>query len=204
MLLALTTWAALAVAPAAGSVPSGLAGWARMSDEPGLLEVLDPDRAWGTPSLVEAIRHAALDVALRFPDADPLLVGDLSTLGGGPLDGHKTHDLGQDADVGLYLGAGGMPRGGFVDVTPDRLDLAKTWALVNSLLDQPEVRYLLLDQAHIDALRAYLADVRGFPRATLDALFPGPDAPWTLHGVVRHAPDHMSHLHVHAGIDPES
>ncbi len=180
------------------------AEWVALAPEAGVLHVLSPDRAWGSPGLVQALQNASRLVAARFPDADPVVVGDLSSPGGGPLEGHKTHHEGRDADVGLFLGAGGQPEGGFVEVGPDRLDLDATWTLIQALLDHPDVRYLLLDQAHIDALRHWLSVERGMGSATLDAIFPAPGAPWGLTAVVRHAPDHSSHIHVHIGAEPES
>jgi murein endopeptidase len=56
----------------------------------------DPDRSWAAAHLVSTV----------------------SRKGGGPLPPHKTHHLGIDADIGLFMDDGRQPLGGFVDVPP--------------------------------------------------------------------------------------
>lgn len=60
------------------------------------------DRAYGYPSLVLMLQRSARDVA-KAAVGSVLLVGDLSTKGGGPLNGHRSHQSGRDADVGFYV-----------------------------------------------------------------------------------------------------
>ena len=165
---------------------------------PGLLLRWDPARSWGTSALVETLQDVATRIAFEIPHADPLLVGDVSKRGGGRLAGHVTHHLGMDADIGLFTGEGEQPLGGFMDVHPNRLDLESNWALVRALLDTERVAYILLDQRHIDRLSTYARDELGLDDSTLDRMFPSPRArvPWDRFGVVRHAPNHSSHLHV--------
>lgn len=60
------------------------------------------DRAYGYPSLVLMLHRSARDVA-KAAAGSVLLIGDLSTKGGGPLSGHRSHQSGRDADVGFYV-----------------------------------------------------------------------------------------------------
>jgi len=112
--------------------------------------------------------------------------------------GHRTHHAGTDVDIGLYTGQGEQPLGGFVDVKPSELDLEANWALIRTLLNTDRVSFILLDQRHIDRLRAYLLEDLDMPAELVDPIFPEVDKriPWTERGVVRHAPNHRSHLHV--------
>ncbi len=173
-----------------------------LPDAPGLYERWDPDRSWGAPLLIDTLTEVALRLAWSHPYIDPIVVGDLSRRGGGPLFGHRTHDIGIDADLGLYTRGGRQPDG-FVDITPEDLDVEATWALLTALLDTGNVRFILLDQGHIDRIRRWLR-ARGTPASRIDAVFVPPSTPLNASrwGVVRHAPNHRSHLHVRVGHPP--
>ena len=200
MILALLATLNLAAATPVDAVPEAtdyVAGH-QLPRADGLHIRWDPERSWGASTLVSTIEDVSLRLAWILPDADPLVVGDMSKEGGGWLWGHKTHDRGVDADIGLFYDNGKQSMGGFVDVTPERLDVAATWRLISELLDTDQVQFMLLDQVHIDALRAHLLDDLGMSLAEVEPIFPTPDKrlPWALRGVVRHAPSHRSHLHV--------
>ncbi|MCB9672083.1 MAG: penicillin-insensitive murein endopeptidase [Alphaproteobacteria bacterium] len=175
-----------------------LAGGAteRLPEAPGLLDRWDADRSWGTPLIVDTLLHATRRMAWENPHLDPVTVGDLSVRGGGPMFGHSTHDEGIDADLGLFVRGGRQPDG-FTDVTADDLDAEATWKLIATLLDTENVQFILLDQGHIDRIRGWLAST-GYPQEAIDAVFvpTGTRLTWDRRGVVRHAPNHRSHLHV--------
>jgi len=166
--------------------------------EPGLYYRWDPSRSWGQPALVETMRQVSQELAWILPNADPLLIGDVSRRGGGRIYGHTTHNVGIDVDVGLYTGDGDQPYGGFIDVTSNDLDLAANWAVIRTLLNTDRVAFILLDQRHIDQLRRYLLVDLKMAEELVDPIFPIIDErmPWNQRGVVRHAPNHRSHLHV--------
>ncbi len=178
--------------------PPLVAGHQLQRDD-GLYVRWDQNNAWGSSLLVATLEHVSERMAWLLPTADPLMVGDMSRKGGGTLFGHKTHDTGMDADIGLYLADGTQPLDGFVDVPPAELDLEANWLLIRELLDTGNVHFILLDQRHIDALRAYLLDEKHYPADWVDEVLPSRGAPvrWSTHGVVRHAPNHRSHLHIH-------
>ncbi len=164
----------------------------------GLYERWDPRRSWGALHMVEALQQVANRVAFQLPLADPILIGDISRRGGGPLPGHQTHHLGIDVDIGLFMGAGQQPLGGPIDLLPHELDVASTWVLITALLDTGQVQYVLLDRGHIEVLRRYALEEVGLDPQTVDQLFPPRGTPmvWRRRGVIRHAPNHRSHLHV--------
>ena len=146
----------------------------------GLLERWDARRSWGSPLVVQTLEAVSERLAWELPHADPLLVGDLSRRGGGPLEGHKTHDLGVDADIGLYMRGGRQPLGGFLELKPRELDCEATWAIIRALLDTGNVQFILLDQDHIEVLRSYVRHEVGLDEATIDAVFsePGERPDW--------------------------
>lgn len=114
------------------------------------------------------------------------------------MEGHMTHKVGIDIDVGLFMDDGRQPLGGFVPVTPQRLDVYATWILMRSFLDTGQVQHILLDQTLIDRLREYALYDVGLDRNEVNAIFPPPTRrlTWAVRGVVRHAPRHGDHLHV--------
>lgn len=164
--------------------------------EPGLHDRWDAGRAWGTPLLVDTLLSTFERLAWDHPSWDPPIVGDLSTRGGGPMFGHKTHDRGIDADLSLYV-EGARTEDGFEDIHPRRLDPHANWTLIKSLLDSGNVQFILLDQGHIDRIASHLVD-QGYDPGWVRSIFipAGVHVPWSARGVVRHAPKHRSHLHV--------
>jgi murein endopeptidase len=170
----------------------------QLSRADGLLVRWDPANSWGSALLVDTVEQVSERMAWLLPEADPLMVGDVSRHGGGHLFGHKTHDVGLDADLGLFVADGRQPSGGFVNVRPTDLDVASTWVLVRELLETGNVQFILLDEHLIAALRAHVRNDVGLDPVLVDQIFPEDDSriPWDTHGVVRHAPNHRSHLHV--------
>jgi len=164
----------------------------------GLYERWDPRRSWGTPHLINALEEVSQRVAFELPGADPLMIGDISRQGGGWLRGHITHTKGVDVDVGMFMHDARQPLGGFLDLRPSQLDVHANWVLVTSLLDTDSVQYMLLDQGHINALTRYAREEVGLDQDEIDTIFPPNPTHrhWRQAGVVRHAPNHLSHLHV--------
>jgi penicillin-insensitive murein endopeptidase len=77
---------------------------ARKLRESSVLKVKDNsrDNTYAHPALVLMLERSAREVA-RFEKNSLLVVGDLSSVDGGPLAGHVSHQSGRDADVGFYL-----------------------------------------------------------------------------------------------------
>lgn len=57
--------------------------------------------SFGHPALILMLERSAAEVARAFPGS-VLLVGDVAAEHGGPLEGHRSHQSGRDADVGFY------------------------------------------------------------------------------------------------------
>ncbi|MEQ1502130.1 MAG: hypothetical protein ABMB14_07855 [Myxococcota bacterium] len=165
---------------------------------PGLYERSRTDRAFGTPALVQAIEDASFRLALEFPDADPVYVGDLSSELGGPLPPHIFHSDGRSADIGLYGTDGDQPLGAFVELAPDQLDLLKTWTLIDAFLGTGAVEHILLDQSLIDALHDWLIAEGRLSDAEAAQIFPPSSTPrlWEMSGILRAASGHRDHFHV--------
>lgn len=198
MLLAL----ALLLNTAQAAEPS----WVAMHQLPrhdGLYTRWDPERSWGASVMVHTLTEVAERLAFLLPDAEPLVVGDISRRGGGHFNGHKTHHLGIDVDIGLYLKGGRQRLEGFHELSPDQIDLHANWVLIRALLNTGHVSFILLDRTHIEALRSYLLEDLEMPRDVVEPIFPEHPVPWSQRGVVRHAPNHAGHLHVRITSPPQ-
>jgi DNA-binding phage protein len=170
---------------------------------PSLYRKASPDASMGTRLLVDTIVAAGEQMAWHLPQGSPFVVGDLSRPQGGRFGGHKSHDAGLDADIGIY-GPGGTQGQWFADLDPDVLDVEATWLLIRSLLDTGNVQRILLDRGHIERLRAYLAAEDELSQAEIDRIFPPDGTPrlWEMSGVVRHAANHRNHLHLTVICEP--
>jgi hypothetical protein len=115
-----------------------------------------PKNTWATLRMVDALTQAAEDVHQNVPEADPLVIGDISKEGGGKLDGHKSHQGGSDADIGIYWGDAKQHLIGFMNVNSVDFDSETNWILIRSLLESGEVERVLVDQALVNELRKYV------------------------------------------------
>lgn len=169
----------------------------QLQPAPELYTVWFPERAWGRPEAIEVIHAAAEEMAWLRPDADPFVVGDISTRFGGVLHGHKTHRGGIDIDIGVYWDNGMTLAGDLPGAHPDRLDLEANWLLIRSLLDTGYIERILLDQRNIDRLKRYTIETGELTVEEAHRIFPprGSRARYGL-GVVHHAPSHQEHMHV--------
>jgi len=109
---------------------------------------------WANPKLVHAVEQAAATVARKRPGGAPLVIGDMSARYGGDIPGHASHEDGRDADLLWYVTTpAGAPvqNPGFIHMGSDgladvvgrsgflRLDVAREWLLVKTLLQSPDI-----------------------------------------------------------------
>lgn len=169
-------------------------------------------RYWGLPRLVRAVERAAATVAQRMPEGEPLVVGDLSARHGGKISGHNSHRTGRDVDLLYYVttpsGAPTRSPGfaslegdalAFVPETGDfvRLDVARQWLLVRTLLTDAEigVQFMFMSR-DVEALLIDYALARGEPtelvyHAQTVMLQPGDSTP------------HADHMHLRIACTPQ-
>lgn len=154
-----------------------------------------PTHSWGSPEMVSLLVETGRHMRWLLPTASPLTIGDISAERGGFLSGHLSHRGGIDADVGIYeAGAYQNPRG-FTDPGAN-FDVEANWALVSALLDSGKVDFILLDQGHINRLRAYTLSRGLLTEEEAEDVFPSGGRLWEKTGILRHAPNHRDHLHV--------
>ena len=157
------------------------------------------DRLWvrtwflfGTQETMDALHHVAVRLDERNPGGQRLEVFDISRRVGGPSPYHISHQNGRDVDLG-YLYRDGYQPEPYGDVPPQMLDAARTWQLIAALIETGDVRRILIDYAHQEVLRS-AATRAGVNK--LDRYFQYPRGKYQRLGLIRHYPNHLSHMHV--------
>ena len=153
--------------------------------------IKNPDRSWATFMTVLRLEEGLRAYHSRYPQADPIVIHDLSRKGGGQLEPHRSHRTGRDADVRLILK---HPVDAYVDATPRTLDLERTWFLLYTLIQTNDVEYVFLDRQLMRALYKYSKQLE-LPRAEMDRIFQYPRGQQQV-GIIRHARGHKGHFHI--------
>ena len=133
----------------------------------------DRTRAFATSETIAALTTSLQAYGQRFPDAEPVQVGDLSARRGGKISGHQSHQTGRDVDIRLITNAAS---GGF--------NAERNWFLVKNLIDSGDVRAIFLNATEQTWLRAAaVADV-------------GAESAEPYFVRIDHEPGHTIHMHV--------
>jgi len=143
-------------ASSVGSPNEGkLVGGVKLDTSDGTVRVVPAyqrgDTRWGLPALIHMIERSAKKVAKKNPGS-VLGVGDISRKNGGDIFLHRSHESGRDADIAFYVvdhkGKNLLPET-FVQFQGSiesnsmpgaRFDVAKNWALVQAMLEDPVAR----------------------------------------------------------------
>ncbi len=147
-----------------------------------------PANAWGTPTAVASITAAIERYRELEPDAPPVQIGDISRENGGPLREHLSHQEGRDVDIGLVW----HPDPG--DGSKRKLDVARTWLLVRSFVQDPNVSVIFIDYRLQKRLYEYAQRI-GEDQAFLDRAFEYPRN-GDEQAVLYHWRGHTHHFHV--------
>jgi len=156
-----------------------------------------PNLAYGTSHSVKAIKAALSRYKqTKAGKGGPQVhVGDISSRGGGPLTGHKSHQKGVDVDIGLVLKGNEGNEVRFRTGNVNNLDIARTWALIKAFVDTADVRAVFLDY-NLQKLLYEHARKQKVSESTLDALFQYPRGKGRGFGIIRHWKGHKDHFHV--------
>jgi murein endopeptidase len=152
-------------------------------------ELMDPGHAYGTQETIGYLNTAIAKLFSEYSDTPPVFIGDISGQRGGPLRPHKSHQSGQDADVGYFYTT---THRWYQRASAQNLDRTRTWALVRALITETDVRTLFIDH-NVQALLLEHALSLGEDPEWLESVFHGANGAGPL---IRHAPGHATHLHV--------
>lgn len=156
-----------------------------------------PHLAYGTSHSVKAIKAALSRYKqTKAGKGGPQVhVGDISSRGGGPLTGHKSHQKGIDVDIGLVLKGSDANETRFRTGNSGNLDIPRTWALIKAFVDTADVRAVFLDY-NLQKLLYEHARQQKVSESTLDELFQYPRGKGRGFGIIRHWKGHKDHFHV--------
>ncbi|MGE5199239.1 MAG: penicillin-insensitive murein endopeptidase [Rhodospirillaceae bacterium] len=183
-------------ATSVGSLSIGSPGSAMLINpvalEPGpYWTIADRAEVYGTSETLEGIETAITKVHELYPDAPPIIVGDISDEDGGRLKRHQSHQGGRDADLGFFFKGGAAAQ--LLTGTAANLDLAKNWALVRALATCTDVETILLDIRIQRLLYKYALSI-GEDQAWLDRVFYFTRG--SKSAIVKHVVGHRNHYHV--------
>jgi hypothetical protein len=154
-----------------------------------------PHLAWGTPRTVHVLREAMRTYAREVDGGPAIHVGDISRKEGGPLPPHLSHRHGLDVDIGYVLRGDQADQIRFVRAHAGNLDRARTWALLETLLESRAIGWIFMDY-EVQRLLYEHARSGGVSDDKLDTWFQYPHGNRAMRGMIRDWRGHDDHFHV--------
>jgi hypothetical protein len=148
--------------------------------------------SWGTPLAVAELRRVMAAFDRQFPEAQPIILGDLSKKGGGFLDNHNSHADGRDVDIRLPL----VPLADIAEKGPRKVQARYTWFLIREIVKTCNVEYIFVDKSVQRLVHEHVLSEEGVPREELELVLQYPRSEKKDVGIVRHWTNHEDHLHV--------
>jgi LysM repeat protein len=152
-----------------------------------------PRAAYGTTKTIDLVQSAVARYRRAHAGAPKVVIGDISRKGGGQFYPHASHRTGRDIDLGYVVRGKGHERVGKHSYA--KIDVARTWALIEAFIDTKQVVYVFVDYRLQEKLYEH-ARAQGVPQRELDGLFQYPHGRGRAHGIIRHWPNHRHHFHV--------
>lgn len=152
-------------------------------------------RSYATRQTIKELATALAQWHARYPNANPVKLGEFSRRGGGRVRPHKSHRTGRDVDVGYVMLE---PDEGhrFVAVTDTNLDAVATWGLVQRLLTNGSVESIFMSRSVQEQLIPVAAQTMTLAqqRAIFSTL--EPDARAKKRTTIRAWRGHDDHMHI--------
>lgn len=167
-----------------------------MVDGPGRILKHTPWKGWATTTTV-----ATLDVVLRewerrYPNRQPILVGNMSSRDGGRLKPHSSHQSGRDVDLSYPQIWDRKEELNWRTMGPHNLDKELTWALIELLNETGGVEVILIDTKLQKLLFEYALETQRYSKKQLENWMEYPRSPGAGSPLVRHVRGHEDHVHV--------
>lgn len=173
-----------------------------MLDGPGRRITAERWKTWASRSTILQLDEVLREWDRTFPDAPPVLIGNLSAREGGPLAPHKTHQSGRDVDLSYIAKWDGTSAVSWQHMGRHNLDARRTWQLLKLLVRKADIEVIFIDRSiqrllleHAKRhgtlsqreLRRWLEVARGAKREE---------------ALIRHVPGHRDHIHVRFSCGP--
>lgn len=102
-------------------------------------------RAYGTKQLVEHLAGVLFEFSVSYPDAAPLLIGDIGNRRGGRAPPHRSHQSGRDVDLGYVVAQDPATNGRWARVKLSEFDAERNWALMRMMIATGVVDHIFVD-----------------------------------------------------------
>ncbi len=155
---------------------------------------LYPHRSFGTYYTVSEITRVMDAYKVRYPEADPVIIGDLSFRTGRRIQPHKSHQSGRDVDITFPRTNQPPNYRRFHPITRRTLDIEKSLWMLKSFIDGGQIEYIFVDR-HFQYLLAKEAEKQGAPKEWIEKTFQYPHHKGTA-ALIRHARGHRDHFHI--------
>jgi LysM repeat protein len=152
-------------------------------------------RQHATPELIDGLTKATDALLKLYPDTARVVTGDVSYPKGGKMRSHVSHQSGRDIDIGMFA-KNNRELQFFTDMNAGNLDVPKTWAFIEALLDHSEIEYILIDYSLQALLYKHVAQTLNASADYLSLVFQYPRPASYRTGIIRHVRGHVNHIHV--------
>lgn len=165
-----------------------------LPDGPGRKIMAERWKTWASRDTVEQLDRLLTRWAELQPNGPPILVGNLSARAGGPLEPHKSHQSGRDADLSYVAKWDGKSAVTWQHVTPETMDAELTWKLLRLIAKEAAVEAFFIDRSLQRVLLAHAQKTGSIRKSRLaqwlEVAGGGNDA------LIRHVAGHKDHIHV--------
>lgn len=179
-----------------------LVGGVPMPDGPGRQLRMEPWKSFATAHTVATLDAILREWGKRYPEDRPLLVGNMSQRTGGRLRPHSTHQSGRDVDLSYPQKVIAGEEYNWREMNATNLDAARTWDLLELLVESGQVELVLIDSALQKLLYDHAVASGRVPKGELGFWLEYPRRPGEAETIVRHHAGHVDHLHVRLRCQP--
>ena len=155
--------------------------------------ILHRHRAYGTYYITSHLKDMFDAYALRFPKANPVIIGDLSYRTGRRIQPHLSHQSGRDVDITYPRHDTPRDYLKFHYIKRANLDARRTLWLVQHMAASGYVEKIFMDY-WVQRKVYQEAQRQGAPQEWLDAVFQYPR--WGGDALIERAKGHDDHMHV--------
>lgn len=155
--------------------------------------IMHQHRAFGTYYITSHLKELFDTYALAFPEAQPVVIGDLSHRTGRRIKPHLSHQSGRDVDITYPRHDEPKSFTKFHYIRRSNLDATRTLWLVKQMAQSGYVEKIFMDY-WVQRKLYHEAQERGAPQEWLDAVFQYPK--WGGQAFIERAKGHDDHMHI--------
>lgn len=173
-----------------------LQGAAPLPNGEGRILKSTPRKMWATRRTVAILETVFRAWPRIEPYANPILVGNLSMRKGGKLKPHRTHQSGRDVDIGYPQIQPPVDPYNWRNMNKHNLDIRRTWRLLHLFETTGELEQVFIDRSLQKLLFEYALNKSLLSAEELSYWLEYPRTSGKGSPLVRHAADHIDHIHV--------